>query len=143
MDLNDLYNEGDDAEKWVPTLNASISGTITGVKEVDSKYGTGRVKIMTVKQNEPDADGHLYRAMFINKSIGKALAVAARKAGMTKILPGDILGELRVTDGEEYEPTKWRYAYASDLAEGDREAYATPPDDDDEPFGAGAFGGGN
>ena len=116
-----------------------ISGTITAVKEVDSKYG-GTVKIMTVKQNEPDAGGHLYRAVFINKAVGKALALGARKAGMTKILPGDILGELRVVDGEEYEPEKWRYSYAADLAEGDREAYAEPVTADE--FTA-MFGGGN
>ena len=127
MDLNDLYNEGDDAEKWTPTLNASITGIITAVKEVDSKYG-GTVRIATVKQNEPDAEGHLYRAVFINRAVGKALALGARKAGMTKILPGDILGELRVVNGEECEPEKMRYSYAADLAEGDREAYAEPVD---------------
>ena len=133
MDLNDLYQEGSDAEKWTPTLSAEIAGIITGIKEVDSKYG-GTVRIATIKANEPDADGHLYRAVFINKAIGKALAVAARKGGMTKILPGDIVA-LRVVDGEEYEPTKWSYRYEADLAEGDRAAYVDPAD----PFGADTF----
>ena len=133
MDLNDLYNEGDDAEKWTPTLNAEIAGTISAIKEVDSKFG-GTVRIATVKANEPDVDGHLYRAVFINKAIGKALAIAARKATMTKILPGDIVA-LRVVDGEEYEPGKWSYKFDADLAEGDRAAYADPAD----PFGADAF----
>ena len=136
MDLNDLYNEGDDAEKWTPTLNAEIAGVITSVKEVASKFG-GTVRIATVKQNQPDPEGHLYRALFINKAVGKALAIGARKAGMTKILPGDIVN-LRVVDGEEYEPGKWSYTYEADLAEGDRDAYAEPAD----PFGADAFGGG-
>ena len=138
MDLNDLYNEGDDAEKWTPTLNAEIAGIITAVKEVDSKYG-GTVRIATVKQNEPDAEGHLYRAVFINRAVGKALALGARKTGMTKILPGDIVS-LRVINGEEYEPDKWRYTYSAELAEGDRAAYAEPVTADE--FTA-MFGGGN
>jgi hypothetical protein len=134
MDLNDLYNEGDDAEKWTPTLNAEIAGIITAIKEVDSKFG-GKVRIATIKQNEPDTDGHLYRAVFINKAIGKALALAARKSGMTKILPGDITA-LRVVDGEEYEPSKWSYSYEADLSEGDREAYAEPADPFADAFGS-------
>ena len=138
MDLNDLYNEGDDAEKWTPTLNAEIAGTFTAVKEVTTQYGL--IKVMTIKQNEPDPEGHLYRAVFVTKPIGKALAIGARKEGLTKILPGDIIA-LRVVDGEEWEPTKWRFKFDADVAEGDRAAYAEPVDPD-EAFGADAFGAG-
>ena len=145
MDLNDLYNEGDDAEKWTPTLNAEIAGIFTAVKDVTTQYGL--IKVMAIKQNVPDAEGHLYRAVFVTKPIGKALAIGARKEGLTKILPGDIIAlrrrQLRFQP-REWEPTKWRYKYDADVTEGDREAYAEPAaDDDDEPFGANAFGGGN
>ena len=127
MDLNDLFNETDDAEKFTPSLNAELAGTITGTKEAPSKYGTGKVTIITIKQSVPDAEGHLYRALFVNKAVGKALALGARKSGMTKIRPGDIVS-LRVVDGEEFEPTKWRYSYEAEVFEGDREAYAEPAD---------------